>query len=156
MPWACRRRARLGRLSGLHACRGPTPRRHSDRVSHGVAASQTRTFGPPGPAARSTERFRSSPVGREFRVGCRSRTAPSCSRSEQWFGHATASVRGAEAARWAIPFPRKFTNSEFTSSACVEVMQCGPPFTTNWRAPLISLAVRSPEAVIGRIRSASP
>src|SRR5207245_6112206 len=100
--------------------------------------------------------FRSSPVGREFRVGCRSRTAPSCSRSEQWFGHATASVRGAEAARWAIPFPRKFTNSEFTSSACVQVMQCGPPFTTNWRAPLISLAVRSPEAVIGRIRSASP
>src|ERR1017187_1694064 len=31
-----------------------------------------------------------------------------------------------------------------------------PSFTTNKRAPLISLAVRSPEALIGRIRSASP
>src|ERR1039458_10058013 len=35
-------------------------------------------------------------------------------------------------------------------------MQCGPSFTTNKRAPLISLAVRSPEAAIGKIRSASP
>ena len=52
--------------------------------------------------------------------------------------------------------PRKFSNSAFTSSACVHVMQCGPSFTTDRRAPLISLAVRSPEAVIGRMRSASP
>src|ERR1039458_2962141 len=35
-------------------------------------------------------------------------------------------------------------------------MQCGPSFTTNKRDPSISLAVRSPEAAIGKIRSASP
>ena len=29
-------------------------------------------------------------------------------------------------------------------------------FTTSWRAPLMSLAVRKPEAVMGRMRSASP
>jgi hypothetical protein len=70
--------------------------------------------------------------------------------------YATASFLGAAVACFASPFPRKLTNSEFTSSAWVQVMQCGPSFTTNRRAPLISLAIRSPEAVIGRIRSASP
>src|SRR5450755_3785683 len=57
----------------------------------------------------------------------------------------------------AQPLSRgKFASSEFTSSAWVQVMQCGPSFTTTRRALLISLAMRSPEAVIGRIRSASP
>src|ERR1039457_6363311 len=62
----------------------------------------------------------------------------------------------AELALFPIPSPRKSTNSRFTSSAWVQVMQCGPSFTTNQRAALISLALRSPEAPIGRIRSASP
>src|SRR5262249_9131862 len=35
-------------------------------------------------------------------------------------------------------------------------MQCGPPFTTSRRAPLMSLAVRSPAAVIGTMRSSAP
>src|SRR5215475_8039231 len=35
-------------------------------------------------------------------------------------------------------------------------MQCGPPFTTTRRAPVISLAVRNPAAVIGTMRSSSP
>src|SRR5205823_3481248 len=54
----------------------------------------------------------------------------------------------AEPACLPISSPRKFTSSGFTWSACVQVMQCGPSFTTNRRAPLISLAVRSPEALI--------
>jgi hypothetical protein len=33
----------------------------------------------------------------------------------------------------------------FTSSACVQVMQCGLPLITSRRAPLISLAVRCPD-----------
>src|SRR5664279_6311210 len=70
--------------------------------------------------------------------------------------YATASFLGAAVACIASPFPRKLTNSEFTSAAWVQVMQCGPFFTTTRRAPFISLAMRSPEAVIGRIRSASP
>jgi len=41
-----------------------------------------------------------------------------------------------------------------TSSACVHVMQCGPSFTTTRRDPLMSLAVRKPVAVMGRMRSA--
>src|SRR5579864_1746220 len=61
---------------------------------------------------------------------------------------------GVGVAGFLIPSPRKLTNSRFTSSAWVQVMQCGPPFTTNKRAPFISLAVRSPEAPIGTIRSA--
>src|SRR5258707_164374 len=52
--------------------------------------------------------------------------------------------------------PRKLSNSAFTSSAWVHVTQCGPSFTTSRRAPLMSLAVRSPVAVMGRMRSASP
>src|SRR5713226_9420539 len=51
---------------------------------------------------------------------------------------------------------KKLTNAAFTSSACVHVMQCGPSFTTTRRDPLMSLAVRNPVAVIGRMRSASP
>src|ERR1035441_9898342 len=70
--------------------------------------------------------------------------------------YATASFFGAAVACFASPFPRKLTNSEFTSSAWVQVMQCGPSFTTDRKDRLISLASRSPEAVIGRIRSASP
>ena len=62
----------------------------------------------------------------------------------------------AAAAFWVVFSPRKATSSGFTISGCVHVMQCGPSFTTNRRAPLISLAVRSPEALIGRILSASP
>ena len=50
--------------------------------------------------------------------------------------YATASFLGAEVVCFAIPFPRKLTNSEFTSSAWVQVMQCGPSFTTTRRAPL--------------------
>jgi len=56
----------------------------------------------------------------------------------------------------AFPSPRKFSSSRFTSSAWVQMMQCGPFSTTDRRAPSISLAVRSPEALMGRIRSASP
>jgi hypothetical protein len=36
------------------------------------------------------------------------------------------------------PFPRKLDNSEFTSSACVEVIQRGPSFTTGFRAGYLS------------------
>src|SRR5664280_1538418 len=70
--------------------------------------------------------------------------------------HRQTVVGSSERRCYPIPSPRKFTSSRFTSSAWVQVMQCGPSFTTNKRAPLISLAVRSPEAVIGKIRSASP
>src|ERR1019366_6407422 len=70
--------------------------------------------------------------------------------------HRQTVVGSGERRCYPIPSPRKFTSSRFTSSAWVQVMQCGPSFTTNKRAPLISLAVRSPEALIGRIRSASP
>jgi hypothetical protein len=62
----------------------------------------------------------------------------------------------AAAAFWVVFSPRKATSSGFTISECVHVMQCGPSFTTDRRAPLISWAVRSPEALIGRILSASP
>src|SRR5207253_2567644 len=48
MPWACHRRARLGRLFARVSRANTSTTRYSDRVSHGVAASQTRTFGPPG------------------------------------------------------------------------------------------------------------
>src|SRR3954451_15073453 len=46
--------------------------------------------------------------------------------------------------------PRKLSSPAFTSSACVQVTACGPSFTINWRAPLMSLAVRRPVAVMGR------
>lgn len=75
---------------------------------------------------------------------------------DECFVYAAASFRGAEPAPFPNPSRRKFTSSWFTSSACVQVMQWGPSFTTNSRARLITLAVRSPEALIGRIRSASP
>src|SRR5205807_75316 len=52
--------------------------------------------------------------------------------------------------------PRKSSSSGFTLSACVQLMAWGPPSTTTRRAPLTSFAVRRPEAVMGRIRSASP
>ena len=54
------------------------------------------------------------------------------------------------------PFPKEVDQFRVHFVRMVQVMQCGPSFTTNRRAPLISLAIRSPEAVIGRIRSASP
>ena len=85
---------------------------------------------------------------------CLPLTAP-C-RQRKCSAQAAVSVRAAEPAPFPDPSRRKFTSSWFTSSAWVHVMQCGPSFTTNIRAPLIDLAVRSPEAPIGRIRSASP
>ena len=51
--------------------------------------------------------------------------------------------------------PRNFTSSAFTSSACVQVTQCGPPLMTTRRAPRTSVAVRAPAASSGTIRSAS-
>ena len=52
--------------------------------------------------------------------------------------------------------PTNASSSRLTSSAWVHVTQCGPSFTTRSWDPLMSLAVRSPEASMGRIRSASP
>src|ERR1017187_2667037 len=63
--------------------------------------------------------------------------------------HRQTVVGSGERRCYPTPSPRKFTSSRFTSSAWVQVMQCGPSFTTNRRAPLISLAVRSPEALCG-------
>lgn len=51
---------------------------------------------------------------------------------------------------------RKLSIAALTSSAWVQGMQCGPSFTTNKRAPLMSFAVRSPAAAMGTMRSASP
>src|ERR1700732_4670963 len=69
--------------------------------------------------------------------GCRFETAPfSELTSEEWLLYATALFLGSDAACFASPFPRKLTSSGFTSSACVQVMQCGPSFTTTKRAPL--------------------
>ena len=51
---------------------------------------------------------------------------------------------------------RKLINSDVTSSAWVQVMQCGPPFTTTNRAPLTSFAVRCPAEASGTMRSLSP
>src|ERR1700691_5318007 len=70
---------------------------------------------------------------------------------ERWSAYAASSFWRLEAVADATPLPRNFTSSEFTSSAWVQVMQCGPSFTTTRRAPLIRLAVRSPEAAIGRM-----
>jgi hypothetical protein len=109
-----------------------------------------------GVCCEAVEFSNSRPMSCE-RTACRCPAAPW---GKQQFkvqsAYATASFSGAAVGCFASLFPRKLTNSEFTSTAWVQVMQCGPSFTTTRRDPLISLAVRSPEAVIGRIRSASP
>lgn len=51
---------------------------------------------------------------------------------------------------------RNSSSAGVTTSACVQVTQCGPSFTVRRRAPWTNLAVRSPDAPMGRIRSASP
>ncbi len=64
--------------------------------------------------------------------------------------------RALGAACFAALLPRKFTNSAFTSSAWVQFTACGPSFMATSLAPLTSLAVCSPEALKGTMRSASP
>jgi hypothetical protein len=67
-----------------------------------------------------------------------------------------AAIRSPEAMPGSASYPRNFTSSAVNSSACVQPIACGPSFTTTRWAPLISLAVRAPEAAIGTIRSALP
>lgn len=68
-----------------------------------------------------------------------------------------ASCSSAAADHLSLPFvARKLVSAELTSSAWVQVTQCGPSLTSSNRAPSISLAVRAPDAEKGTIRSASP
>jgi hypothetical protein len=72
----------------------------------------------------------------------------SCAWQRKCSAHAAVSVRAAEPALFPDPSRRKLTSSWFISFAWVHVMAVRPVFTTNSRAPLVSLAVRSPEALI--------
>jgi hypothetical protein len=88
----------------------------------------------------------------ESAAGCRLRRHTRfSSKLELWSVYAAAFFWGEEARCFATPFLKKFTSSEVTSSAFVQVMQCGPCLTTTSRAPLISLArpVRARSANVG-------